>query len=178
MALSAFRASKAFAILALLITTISNAETRQSKDWHWDTDSKRFLYAATVNGDAQSFGQYCYLDSKNCVYLLNTKINCQTDTKLTALINSDQGAKDVELICRKTNRGDSVFVVTPFDHMDFIVRQASYFGIAIPLSNKGFQVSHFSLVGSIYAIELMRTATEKIIEIQEGSEVAPDELML
>lgn len=165
-------------LLVLLAPQIAVADIFQSKDWHWSTDSKRFLYAGTINTDKQTFGQYCYLDSKRCLYLINPSISCRVNSELTALINSDKGAKDVKLLCQETKSGDTVFVVTPFDHIDFIVRQANYFSIAIPLKKPGFLVSHFSLVGSTYAIELMLAATEAIIDLQKESEVLPGEILL
>ena len=157
-----------FVLLVLLLTTsISNANIFQSKDWSWGSDNERFLYAATVNADNQSFGQYCYLDSKVCVYLLNTGIVCREGSELTALINSDKGSKEVTLLCRMNSSGDSVYMLVPFNLIDVVARQASYFAIAIPTNQADFQIARFSLIGSTYAIELMLSATKKIIDIQE-----------
>ena len=97
-------------------------------------------------------------------------------SELTALINSAKGFKEATLLCRMNSSGNSVYMLVPFNLIDVVARQASYFAIAIPTNRADFQIARFSLIGSTYAIELMLTATEKIIDIQE--EIKPDKILL
>jgi hypothetical protein len=62
----------------------------------------------------------------------------------------------------------------PFDDIDLVVRKAGYFRIAIPMESDQFKVVRFSLVGSTYAVDLMRAASETAIEILRTKQ-APDE---
>ena len=64
--------------------------------------------------------------------------------------------------------------VKPIKDIDLVVRKASYFRIAIPMESDQFKVARFSLVGSAYAVDLMRAASETAIEILRTKQ-APDE---
>jgi len=164
-------------ILLLLLSFITSADTFKSKDWLWSTDNSKYFYAGT-SGSGNSFGQYCYFGAKRCLYLINTGMICENNEKLSALLNSNIGAKHITLLCGTTRDGRNVFQVTPFKVIDYVVRQARYVDIAIPLRGELFQVTRFSLVGSAYAIDLMRAATEKVIGILEQDEKLPDEILL
>jgi len=165
------------AFILLLLSFCAIADTFQIKDWMWGHENERYLFAVTVNADNHTFGQYCYLDSKACVYLLITGIVCREGSKLTALINSDKGAKEVELLCRINSSGNSVYMVTPFDLIDIVTRQANYIAFAVPTSEADFQVARFSLAGSAHAIELMAAATEAIIDLRKGEELSGEILL-
>ena len=93
---------------------------------------------------------------------------------MPALINSDQGAIHVTLICGHVFEGQNVMYMTPFDDVDLVVRQSSYFRLAMPLESDQFKVSRFSLVGSTYAVDIMRAATEKALDMIKTNK-SPDE---
>ena len=61
------------------------------------------------------------------------------------------------------------------EDIDLIVREGSRFGIVIPLEDGTFKVSRFSLVGSTYAIDLMRAAAEQRMGNQKKTTKAPAE---
>ena len=48
--------------------------------------------------------------------MLISGIVCRENSELTALINSDKGAKDVKLICQKTSISIYV-IITPFQYI-------------------------------------------------------------
>lgn len=161
-------------LILLLIPTIASAESIQSKDWKWNVDRDDYFFALTINKSDHIFGQYCYIESATCYYLVATKTSCEKDTEMPALINSDQGAIHVTLVCKHEYVGGNVMIVEPFDDIDLVVRESSYFRLALPMEGDQFKVVRFSLVGSTYAVDLMRAATEKVVEILKTKQ-APDE---
>ena len=64
--------------------------------------------------------------------------------------------------------------VKPFKDIDLVVRKASYFRIATPMKSDQFKVARFSIVGSTYAVDLMRVASKAAFDILRTKQ-APDE---
>jgi len=153
-----------FFLVVLMVTSLGQAKPRYSKDWVLDIDGDDFLYASTLNSSRHILGQYCYLDSGNCMYLVDIGITCDKGYKTPALVNSNAGAVQVKLVCGHTYKKNNVLYIYPFDQIDTIVKQANYLSIAVPMENDRFKVSRFSLSGSTYAIELMRMAAERAME--------------
>lgn len=153
---------KIVAVLILLITSysIASAEPRQSGNWYWEEQGNEYLYAITMNSSDHILGQYCYLNSGDCIYLVGVEITCN---EYPALINTDAGAVPVQLVCAQKYEQHNVMAIKPFDDIDGIIRQASYLGIAIPMQNDQFKVSRFSLSGSTKAIDRMRAATQRAL---------------
>ncbi len=85
--------------VVLFCANFSEAKPRYSKDWVLDIDGHDFLYASTLNSSSHILGQYCYLDSGNCMYLVDIGISCEKGYKTPALVNSNSGAIQVKLVC-------------------------------------------------------------------------------
>ena len=160
----------------LLLSGQVNGADMPSKDWVWNIDDEEVFYAATLNSKEHGFGQYCDLNSEECYYLMATKVTC--DNELPALLNSDKGALNVTLVCGDLIEGENILYIKPFDDIDLLVRQGNYFRIAIPMENNQFKVIRFSLIGSTYAIDLMRAAAEKRIDILKKVTSSQDEQYL
>ena len=164
--------------LVLFFTSSSvGAEPIQSKDWVWSMDNNEFFYAGTTNNSQHFFGQFCYFETEDCIYLLSVKVTCETEAEMPALVNSDKGAIHVSLICGHMYEGYNVLYMTPFDDVDLIVRQSSYLRIAIPMESDQFKVSRFSLIGSTSAVDNMRAATETAIEILRTNKTQDEEYL-
>ncbi len=152
------------AIVLMISSALLYAEPRVSKDWFWGVDDTEFFYAATLNSSEHIIGQYCYLESGNCMYMVGIGITCEEGYETPALINSNKGAVQIKLVCAHKYEDQNVLFITPFDDIDNIIRQASHIRIAVPMENDQFKVSRFSLSGSSYAIDLMRAAAERAVK--------------
>ena len=51
------------------------------------------------------FGQFCYIESGNCVYLLTNDTNCEEGSTFPVLVNSDLGSKSAEVKMPPDGRG-------------------------------------------------------------------------
>lgn len=153
------------AMMALALSPIAGlAETKMNKDWMWNLDGSDGVYAATANRDGRILGQYCYFDNNTCIYTVSFGITCEKDSKYPVLVNSDTGAINVEMVCGHKMGGEvdeNAFYITPFDAIDNTVRNATNIGFAVAMESGRFKVVRFSLAGSTYAIETMRTFADK-----------------
>ncbi len=161
-----------------LATNTASAEFYISKDWHWSNNQEEFYYAATMNSSNHLLGQYCFFDSENCIYLIGIEVNCEIGHEYPALINSNTGSSHIKLTCSHKYEDQHFFIISPFDDIDNIVRQASKVGIVVPMEGDSFKVSRFSLAGSAYAIDLMRKSVESNISKNKKPDARPDEEFL
>lgn len=150
------------AISFLLSSASSFAEFKQNKDWFWNLslDAGNFVYAATLNSSDRLLGQYCYFDEGTCVYMVTLGITCTEGSEYPSIINSSAGVVTVDLICAHKYEDENTFFITPFDDVDNIIKQASTIGFAVAMEGDEFKVVRFSLSGSTYAIEKMRSGAE------------------
>jgi hypothetical protein len=145
----------------LLFSSIAMAEPHKSKSWVWDVNTKGYYYAATIKSTGQLLGQYCDFSADECNYMVSFKIPCEEGQESPALINSNVGAAQVTLICDHKYNNNSMFTVSPFDEVDKIVRDAGRAGFAIPIGGGRYEIVIFSLYGSSFAIDSMRSAADK-----------------
>lgn len=169
-------------LIAILLTWFSlgtmadQSDSFQSKDWIWSrsTDDDNFYYAATANSAGNMLGQYCYLESGNCVYIVHLGIACDAGSEYPALISSAAGAVHVTLRCKSNN----AFFVEGFDAIDRAVRGTTSVGIVAPLQSGEFTVSRFSLAGSTSAIDRMRAATQVKLQQTRANSSAPSQVRI
>lgn len=166
-----------FFAVGLLLSHPSQSETFTSKDWIWSTDSKDFYHASTINSADHILGQFCYFDSGSCLYIVSMETSCTEDNEYPTLINSNIGAIQLTLTCGHKFKEYNVMYINKFDEMDNLVKSATRLGIAIPMENDKFKVARFSLAGSTYAIELMRSAAELKINNQGGKNTKSEEYL-
>ncbi|AZT83650.1 hypothetical protein EHN06_08915 [Marinobacter sp. NP-4(2019)] len=154
-----------------ILSSPLHAEFNVSKDWMWDASGQEFAYAATSTDGGRILGQYCYYNQDSCVYVVTLGITCEQGSEYPALVNSNVGAIEVQLICgHKAATDENAFFIKPFTEIDNAVRQASNIGFAIAMKSGRFKVTRFSLSGSTYAIESMReSAMNKSRSIPERS---------
>lgn len=130
------------------------------------------LFAATSNESGAIFGQFCYVATTNCVYLISNDTTCEEKADFPVLVNSDLGSKSLQVKCIPLNK-KARYVFTDFDAIDKLAVGANRIGFAFPLESGRFHVTRFDLAGSDRAIAYMRTAAEKIVE-SVGSKKARD----
>jgi len=137
------------------------AQTVPVGDWLVSTQSDSTLFAATINDSGALFGQFCYLEEGTCAWLLGMTTGCEKGDKYPALLNSDRGARSVEIYCDgKLESGLYRYAFTDFDAVKGHLIDSARIGIAIPLQSDQFRVVRFSLDGAARAISSMRDAAE------------------
>lgn len=130
------------------------------------SDDGTYVYAVTAHTSMLGIGQYCYVDSGNCIYAMVQDAKCDKDEKYPALINSDVSASHHMLMCVGPAPGLSrryLYMFDNFDAIDAIVRSGTTMGIATPMVNGQFQVIRFSLRGSIRAINSLEAFYRQLV---------------
>ena len=125
-------------------------------EWTTDTTNKEYFWAATTNDEGHVFGQYCYHESKKCLWLIGVPTKCESSSKYPALVNSTGGSGSVELYCLSQSGGSNVLAFVNFDQIDNFVRQSDKIGIALPLENDRFRVYRFDIAGAARQLDKMR----------------------
>lgn len=76
----------------------SSARAEYTGDWADDTYADGF-YAATVNDSGGVLGQYCNTAKGTCFWLIALKTGCKEESRYPVLVNSDDGARNLEIYC-------------------------------------------------------------------------------
>lgn len=146
----------------LLFSSISEASTGTSGDWHWDTSAGVQSASVAAKGTGELFGVWCYEEQGACHFQMAPDFECEEGITVPVLINSDAGANYMSVTCMTTTKPNgSTFYFVRFDDFNQIlsfVIKGSWFGMAFPLQSGLFKVSRFSLNGSNAAL---RKITEK-----------------
>jgi hypothetical protein len=153
-----------FATVAILAALASGASAEDRRVGAWSVgvmkgDSGTF--AATENDAGGLLGQYCYPEQGTCVWILASKIVCETGNRYPLLVNTDAGAAVLEILCLDVE-GKQRYAFTDFDAIDGIVHKARKLGMAFPTANGLFHVTRFSLDGASRAVALMRGVAESM----------------
>jgi len=156
-------------IFGLVICSVPvQAEVIVNKEWGWDLSGDGLVFAATINDDGRMLGQYCNLDAENCSYLATLGVkDCQENAEYPAILNSDAGAIQVQLVCRGQYQGESLFLIKRFSDINKVVKKASVVGIALAMESGKFNVVRYSLAGSTHAIDMMRAGAERIMSAKK-----------
>jgi hypothetical protein len=128
-------------LLAIFCAALgSEAAARDVDDWSIDTFPEG-VYAATLNDSGNLLGQYCFTDKGSCVWMLGMKTACQSEQRYPILVNSDIGARTLEIYCGgQSETGHYRYLFASFDAIDNLVRGSSRIGFATPLQDDQFQV--------------------------------------
>ncbi len=144
-----------------IAATPARADTESFGNWMVGAlDANEGFFAATVNDSSAVLGQYCYLESGDCLWLLATSTNCEEGERYPVLVNADGGSSQMELVCRKLGKKPR-YIFSKFDSIDAAVRSSSkYIGFAFPLQSGMFQVDRFLLDGAIESLARMRAVAK------------------
>jgi hypothetical protein len=165
---------RAKAILAVCLAAVVHYAVAQSRSWgSWFYDWSNqpdFLYAATINDSEHLLGQYCYVASGQCLYLLGIATACTEGNEYPLLVNSNVGSLHAKVLCSGQIQGRRYrYVFTDFDQINDIVKRASKAGFAIALESDQFIVVRFDLIGSNEAIAAMRSGAERNVPTRRGT---------
>ncbi len=145
---------------------------KQSADWVALTTGDEFYSALTVNDSGNVFGQWCFFDSGNCMYLVSLTTACESGSNYSILANTDAGAQMLSLKCFGPYDTDSGkrhrYAFSDFDVIDGLVRKANKVGFAMALQDGYFNVVRFTLATSNAAIDNMREAVLARMAKQKG----------
>ena len=134
------------------------SEDLVSNDWIWDVSGQGYYYAATINSNNRVLGQYCYHQSKTCLYVVTLGMNCKEGDEFPAILNSNFSVASVNLQCGRKVGIENILIIYPFDEVNQILLRANNASFAIPLHDGSFKAIKFSLSGSSKAIKMMRAA--------------------
>jgi len=153
-----------FTVLVIAWHSLATAEGFGS--WHASvTDDGESHFAATVNESDNLLGQYCFLKSGNCLWMLGMRTSCKEGDKYAVLANSDTGAAHITVYCNaQLANGLYRYVFSEFDAIDNIVKAGLRVGFAVPLETDNFRIVRFDLGGASRTIALMRAAASKTAE--------------
>ena len=136
------------------------AEPKVVDDWLW-TSKKNYNYSLTINSKGDTFGQYCYFNTGNCVFAFRNKVTCKDTHDYPALVSSDNGTQHLTLTCVAANKkASSLYAVSPFEDLEKIINSSTKIAFVVGLADGVFKVSRFSLKGSKKAILEMQDDTE------------------
>jgi hypothetical protein len=155
-----------FSIMLCAGLPASPGEIR-SQDWAWNAVEQESVYAATFNSAKHMLAQFCYTESGNCVYAVAFGISCEEDSEYPALVNTDEGAQSIKLVCGGETDGQHLMLITEFDVIDRMIRKGARIGFVMPMQGDEFKAVRFSLRGATRALDSMRLAAEKIRAMQE-----------
>jgi hypothetical protein len=131
--------------MALLLSAaplVVRADTESFGNWMVGTiEGGEGYFAATVNDSNAVLGQYCYLESGDCLWLLATSTNCEDGERYPVLVNADGGSAQLELVCRKLGKKPRYI-------------------FSNPLQSGLFQVDRFLLDGAVESLVRMRAVAK------------------
>ncbi len=131
------------------------------KDWFFRTDGEDFYYAVTVNNNNHIFGEYCYIEDQECLFLIGVGIACTEGDKYPVLVNTESGSVYLNLVCGNRIGKQNVLIFDDFEQIESVVKASKQFKIAIPIKDSQFKVSRFSLSGSTYSLDVLSKEIEK-----------------
>ena len=146
-------------LTGFLVPGLADAAT--FADWEASGDRRgSSLSAATVNRSQEVFGEWCYPEKGNCIWLIGITTQCRDGNTYPVLANSDVGPVQLEVRClgKLEVTGAYELVFTNFDDVDHIARKATRVHFAIPLQADQFRIVRFSLAGAVRALTVMREA--------------------
>lgn len=153
----------AFVLAVLCLSAL--CATSEAQEWAQGASGDgNLLYAATIDEAGPLLGQYCYLDTGSCLYVLSMGTTCSPEAEYPALVNSDVGSVHVSLLCSEKYNDENILFVDSFDDIDRIVRSANQVGFAVAMENGDLNVVRFSLRGAAWTIDLMRDRAAKIMK--------------
>ena len=159
-----FTAGTLSVLLSLVLGVLppaAAADTESFGNWMVGTiEGGEGYFAATVNDSNAVLGQYCYVESGDCLWLLATSTNCEEGERYPVLVNADAGSAQLELVCRKLGKKPR-YIFTNFESIDKSVRNSGkYIGFAFPLQSGLFQVDRFLLDGAVESLVRMRAVAK------------------
>jgi hypothetical protein len=146
-----------FLVMALACARPALAD-KAFDDWSVGLASDQtMLYASTSNDSDEILGELCFFQGGNCFWVLGMSTKCDEDDRYPILANSSSGARHLEITCMgpiDTPDGDYLYAFD-WKEIEAVIKDASWVGLAFPMSGDAFKVVRFSLKGIGPATEFM-----------------------
>lgn len=115
------------------------------------------VYAATVNGRGEVFGEFCDYHSASCRWLLAVRTPCRFGDVYPILANSRSGANPIAIFCGGV-LGSRTFGLALMNQkkLEASIADSAQIGFAVPLADGGFAVAQFQLKGRVQATSFLQ----------------------
>lgn len=159
----------------IIFTTIFSNKAFAEIFGSWFTgisDDGQAVYAATMNDSGNVFGEYCFPEDGNCVWLIGISAMCKTGDQYPVLANTESAASHITVKCgAKVSKDLYSYVFTDFNALKELVMKNVRIGFAIPMQSDNFKVIRFDLTGSNQAIERMLKDATVFQQLNENKNV-------
>ncbi len=140
--------------IPLLLSLPSQAQNLVG-DWEWGyAEDATYLWAATNSDEGMMLGEFCFFDTETCIYFIAQDVECVEGDNYPVLINGNY-VQAAEIYCSHTYENLWVYIFSDYDLLDPLVRETGQIGVAMALDDGTFQLTRFSLKGSMQAMDAM-----------------------
>ena len=156
--------------LALIFaTSLVLAQANNQNNWTVNIQDGT-VEAFTLGGNETSLGLFC---AKNeCFFYIHQPIPCQQGAQIPALLSSTAVATAVNLRCTRIN--NNLFaILEPFPSLLKATQESRAISFALPLSNGGFGILEFGLIGAKEAIALALLRAAQLDQSQNNKNALP-----
>ena len=158
------------AIVAFMAFQAAQAQTVTVRDWVVGVQSgNEGPFAATINDSGLAFGEYCFVSTKECIWLVGGDVSCKENSHHTALATTEAGAFPIGIICGKELNGKFVYVFENWAELESALKRSSKLAIAVPVGSDGFVVWRFSLNGMLEATRTIEEVFSAVIQGPTGT---------
>lgn len=149
--------------LALLPAT---AAAQQHGDWKVEIVDINTIGAYTTNASGGVFGKLCYVKTQLCVWVVSSSAPCNESATYVWLSNSASGAYSHQMECYGERKMGQLMTFHGYDLVESISKNDNVVGFAVPLADGLFQVTRFSLRGSV---EATAAAEQAVVSAAEAA---------
>lgn len=147
--------SRLILILLLSPCLANSSEEIRYKDWAWSPGDEGYAFAGTLTDSGNLLALFCYYETGECVYTIVMALGCDKAESFPAIMATDQGVEAITLVCAESETGQGVYIVSPYDTIDRLVKIAAKGRMVVAMEDVQFKVTEFSFVGSTAAINEM-----------------------
>lgn len=147
-------------LAALALALLGRASAASLTFGHWlvaTSADGQDVYAATVNGQGEVFGEFCNYHSASCRWLLTVRTPCRFGDVYPILVNTGSNANPIAIFCTGA-LGGRAFGMTLMNRrkLESSIARSAQVGFAVPLSDGGFTVAQFQLNGRAQATSFLQ----------------------
>ncbi len=163
-------------LMALLLAGAGRASAASVTFGHWlvaTSADGRNVYAATVNGQGEVFGEFCSYRAASCRWLLTVRTPCRFGDVYPILANSRNGANPIAIFCTGAlGRRSYGMALMNRRKLEASLAHSAQVGFAVPLNDGGFTVASFELKGHVQATSFLQKSFFAAIERRRQSRSA------
>ena len=159
------RYAQIIANLGIFLTLLCAPAAGQTEYGNWivgHSNDKTMFYAVNQNISGDVLGEFCYSNSKSCLWGIAISTQCIKGSTYPVLINQESGAASLVIVCTGFSYNKKyVYDFNNFDEINSTIKEGGWLGIAFPLAGDEFSVVRFNVDEVAPAIGLMRQLATK-----------------